>query len=205
MEISADFMKCIETSDKDLLKSTLRAFNQVIKKYNFDKLAKKIDEWEDAINKAENFEDLGIGWESISRILTMVSDETNRNYNQTFKSETNNLGGKSNEKDSKPIIDKNSKIKSNESHKNQLLSPKVIEEDNSFLDLKPIKFDVLYKQEMTSEQLIEEIAKINSDNLNKLPMVSKTSSMRQLKGAAMIDDTSYPFKSNALKFDCSIF
>jgi len=76
MEISADFMKCIETSDKDLLKSTLRAFNQVIKKYNFDKLAKKIDEWEDAINKAENFEDLGIGWESISRFITMVSDET---------------------------------------------------------------------------------------------------------------------------------
>lgn len=80
------------------------------------------------------------------------------------------------------------------------------EEDNTLSELKPVKFEGLYKKEMTAEEITNEIQKLLQDCLN-VPQNNEnktnTKMNRQNVITNNIADYSYPFKQD--KITCTIF
>lgn len=78
-------------------------------------------------------------------------------------------------------------------------------DENIFLEMKPVKFDGLYKKEMSKEELIEEIKKLTmSTKITNNQNEANTTSRRAQKTAqSEINDNAYPFKQE--KFNCIIF
>jgi tRNA(Ser,Leu) C12 N-acetylase TAN1 len=71
------------------------------------------------------------------------------------------------------------------------------EEDHIFNDLKPVKFDGLYRKEMTSEEIEQEIKKLTQEEI-ATPMPKKFSSRTRLN---TINDSAYHLSKLLNKID----
>ncbi len=86
-----------------------------------------------------------------------------------------------------------------------------IDEDAIFADLKPLKFDGLFKKEFTRDELEEELKKIEAFNQERELIANKKTvgSSRNLKTGFANDnimtDNAYPFKQETFKLNCVIF
>jgi hypothetical protein len=204
---------------------TLKYFISVSEKYNFEKLRSKAEDWEKKASTL-SVEEIASYWTNISDILLAMFDEANRiinleppqnlknnkcvslNLNNNQKSYFSRIEEDDQQRGilNTPVVSKKfvtiPKI-------NNIITPASLnkrEDDLIFLELKPVKFDCLYKKDLTSEELAEEIKKITQDGLNDTQSNTKQgTSMRNLKatGSAMVDCT-YPFKNDAFRFDCFI-
>jgi hypothetical protein len=69
--------------------------------------------------------------------------------------------------------------------------------------MKPVKFDGLYKKDMTKDEIIEEIKKLTQANKQSSQPETNTSRRGQKTAQSDMNDNIYPFKQE--KFSCSIF
>ncbi len=89
-------------------------------------------------------------------------------------------------------------------------NPVKVDEDVIFADLKPVKFDGLFKKDFTKDELAEELKKIEAFYQERESSANKkiVGSSRNLKSGFANDnimtDNAYPFKQETLKFSCSI-
>jgi hypothetical protein len=79
------------------------------------------------------------------------------------------------------------------------------DDDQIFAELKPVKFDGLYKKEMTQEEIIESINRLTNSNKENVP---QGDGKKVRKGITRninndVNDNAYPFKQD--KLTCSIF
>jgi hypothetical protein len=154
---------------------------------------------EDTFKKCINFNELSIKWEDVEPILkSMITEVTDRldKYKKSLDEESLN-------KISKQKLDyKNIAAKSIEASPTIIKRPNIIpptevnksapakfEDDLVFNDLKPVKFDGLYKKEMTSEEIEQEIKKLTQEEA-PIP-IKKTTNRSRITN---INDSAYPFK-----------
>lgn len=90
-------------------------------------------------------------------------------------------------------------------NKSELLNNQIKqEEDNILSELKPVKFEGLYKKEMNSEEIKNEIQKLLNECL--VPQTNEKQSNPKFGRQAVnnnLPDYTYPFKED--KISCTIF
>lgn len=85
-----------------------------------------------------------------------------------------------------------------------------LDDDALFADLKPLKFDGLFKREFTKDELEEELKKIEAFNQERESIANKKTvgSSRTLKAGFANDnlmtDNAYPFRQESFKLSCTI-
>jgi hypothetical protein len=85
------------------------------------------------------------------------------------------------------------------------------DEDLIYQELKPIKFDGLYRKDMTVDEIAEIIKKIEQDTIIDSQPIAKVGGVtRNLKGGSVnasnvVTDNAYPFKQDCFKISCNIF
>jgi hypothetical protein len=244
VDISIDFAKALENSDKNEFLKTLNNLQNICQSYHFEYLYSKIEEWEKIIESCENFKNLKINYDNISNILIAISEQVNifsspsnirdqvlasntsnrangflYNSNSSFSTLndeviSNNLGksGKnySNFTQSplpvKRTLASNSKLLLTTNHVNVK-----IDDDLIFQELKPLKFDGLFKQDFSAEEISEMIKKIEMDQITEnTPITRPGSNPRNFKNSNnttsnIVSDNAYPFKQDSFKFNCNIY
>jgi hypothetical protein len=84
------------------------------------------------------------------------------------------------------------------------------DEDLIYQELKPIKFDGLFRKDMTPEEIAEIIKKIEQEVLSDSQPATKIGgASRGFKGANLntnvVTENAYPFKQDCFKISCNIF
>lgn len=82
------------------------------------------------------------------------------------------------------------------------------DEGQIFKDFKPVNYEGLYKKEMSSEEILEEIKKLTEINKENIPVpestMNKKLAMRSTKASQTdVTENVYPFKQD--KFACLMF
>jgi hypothetical protein len=175
-------------------------------------LYKKQTDIYDVLFKCTNFNTLDIKWDNIEPILTSMIAEVNEKLDRHKKSLDEESLNKMRNLDYK----KNLATKSIEASPNMIKRPIIpptdsvktqpksaIDDDQIFNDLKPVKFDGLYKKEMTSEDIEQEITKLTQEEVSPIPKKTGLNNRTRINN---INDSTYPFKQ-AFKSDkiCNIF
>jgi hypothetical protein len=166
---------------------------------------------QDTFTKCSNFGDLNVKWEDVEPVLkSMITEVTDRldKYKKSLDEESlskiskqkldyKNIAAKSIE--ASPTIVKRPNIMP-PTDANKIGSSK-FEDDQIFNDLRPVKFDGLYKKEMTSEEIEQEIRKLTQDEV--VTPIKKSNARSRMTN---VNDSAYPFKQ-AFKQDkmCMIF
>lgn len=86
---------------------------------------------------------------------------------------------------------------------NNYLISKGNEEDSILLELKPLKYDGLFKKEMTEEEIADEIKKL-TESTSKEQTYTQNKSRFSKQAMKPINDNSYPFKQETFKLNCLI-
>lgn len=173
----------------------------------------RFDDWEKLIIK-NNLSDLKVSFNDFQQILNVIVETANKCLERetgTNKPTTNprnmqntatsfeNLNKSNDRMTASPIL----VGKNNPAHKGTSFAINK-DEEQVFSELKAVKFDGLYKKEMSSEEIAAEITRLTQDALND-PAISNKSTINRFNKTPMsnVADNSYPFKQD--KLTCILF
>lgn len=203
VSINSDIQICLKSKDLDQFLESLKKFRKIAGKYYYDTLALEIDKWVNFItaNKNIDFDYFDITWNQISPIFSAMIDQANKYLSSSNKS---TIESKKNS-----IYNKN-RIESPSLSKIGVSVPPIQYKqdiDQIWQELKPVKFEGLFKKDMTSEEIVAEIKRITQENSAETQFIPKHSSIsRYNKGSSQtnISDAAYPFKQDTYKLNCLI-
>jgi hypothetical protein len=226
INLSSEFKKHLEADNKEEYLKVLKQLKMTVIAFYFNSLVFKIDEWEKDIQMSKSLTDLDINYSDIWDILTAMRDQVSKSI------DVNSSAGSNNTKDSylKSLAKKGNLDAAGNSM--QLINNKVIvspipgkrtlqqgtnnkipitfpkqDEDAIFSDLKAIKFDGLFKRDLTIEEITQESERLAKDNLNDATQVLGKNNLATKINKSTSNfntvDCNYPFKQD--KISCIIF
>jgi hypothetical protein len=232
MNLSTEFYQSLDSNDKEEFLRVFRNFKYLCKNFKFENILLKAEEWEKIIVSNSNLLDLKINFEDISKLLISMGECLMRSGSKSTKNFlSNNLknqqsNSSSSNPNDEPLIQPGS-VQSNfgsspnmskrflPGSKSNLMFNQVTinkhDEDLIYQELKPIKFDGLFRKDMTSEEINEIIKKIEQDVIIDSQPTAKIGGVgRNLKGSSInasnvVTDNAYPFKQDCFKISCNIF
>jgi hypothetical protein len=185
----------------------------------FNHLVSKIEEWCEIINTRTSVKDMIKYLDTFDIVLKKMTDEakaainnklssgsSNKNYicsviqpkvSNMSKDTINSPGNK------KATQNQNASGTNQPTSLNNYLISKGNEEDNILNELKPLKFNGLFRKEMSEDEIAEEIKKI-SDSTIKEQNLSQNKSRLSKQPIKQVTDNSYPFKQESFQIKCLI-
>lgn len=184
----------------------LKELKKVSQNFYFNGVSSKCDEWIQIVNRSKNFQDLNVSQESIDFLLNAMGEEGKRilvcdspyytGYSRLKKPEDTQNTMKS------PGLNKRVLNASQKSVVSPMINVIVKDDEQLFQELKPIKFDGLYRKDMTNDEIEAEIAWLTQENKSETQSKGHGRAIKINNNNSIID-CSYPFKRES--FNCLIF
>jgi len=216
-KMSESISDAIESDNKDELIETLKKLKSTAAICYYNDMVSKIEEWCKIINTKSSIKDIKKNLDTFDMALEKMTDEAKSVINAKslainnksdsvsvsqfkvpiIKEVINSPGNK------KSVLNLNSTISSQPASLSSYLISKGNDEDNILLELKPLKFDGLFRKDLTEEEIAEEIKKI-SDSTVKDQNFSENKSRFSKQVSKPVIDNSYPFEQESFKISCLI-
>ena len=216
-KISQSISDAIESDNKDELIDTLKKLKSTAAICYFNHLVNEIEEWCKIINTKSSIKYIMKYLDAFYLILEKMTDEamavingklsgSNKNYVFSVNHPRMPTAGKDvvTSPGNKKVAQNQNAIGTNQptSLSNYLIS-KGNDEDNILNELKPWKFDGLFKKNMSEDEIAEEIKKISESTI-KEQNLSQNKSRISKQSIKPVSDNSYPFKQESFQIKCLI-
>lgn len=216
-KMSESISEAIESDNKDELIETLKKLKSTAAICYYNDMVLKIEEWCKIISKKSSIKDIQKNLDMFDMALEKMTDEAKSVINAK-SSAINNKGDScsviqfkvpiikeiiNSPGNKKPIINLISSTTSQPASLSSYVISKGNDEDNILLELKPLKFDGLFRKDLTEEEIAQEIKKI-SDSTVKDQNFSENKSRFSKQVSKPVTDNSYPFEQESFKISCLI-
>jgi hypothetical protein len=219
-KLSTSINDAIELDKKDELIDALKQLKSAAAICFFNQMVSRIEDWCSFIGKKTSVKDLNRHLEKIQLTIQKMAEKakeiitgkvyTSNNAKNYVFSVTQPKVAILSSKDylGSPVYKKASQVQGSTAFNqpttlNNYLISKGNEEDNILLDLKPLKYDGLFKNEMTEEEIADEIKKL-TESTSKEQTYTQNKSRFSKQASKPINDNSYPFKQETFKLNCLI-
>jgi hypothetical protein len=215
-KISESISDAIESDNKDELIRTLKKLKSTAAICYYNDMVLKIEEWCKIINTKSSLKDIDKHLDMFDLTLDKMTDEAKSVINEkstiTFKNEVSSINQPKiainkeviNSPGNKKILLNQSSTSTNQpAALSSYLISKGNEEDNILLELKPLKFDGLFRKDLTEDEIAEEIKKISESKV-KDQNFSENKSRFPKQANKPVTDNSYPFEQESFKISCLI-